>query len=188
MQIKIYFLCKQVYLETIGVLNKIEKIVDVIFEDESTEKGDNFERYVVNLFNKKYFTVSEWTSDISRKHDRFIESDSNPDLVMRYKYKDRNELFCVECKFRSNLYQKKIQWSTPKQLERYRNYEKEKNLPFFIVIGLGGKPNFLKECFVFLLKKLNILHFIPVCLKNLNVIQKKIFSGEREYYFKIMNI
>ena len=38
-----YFLYKQVYLETMGVLDKIEKIADVVFEDESTEKEDKRE-------------------------------------------------------------------------------------------------------------------------------------------------
>ena len=158
-----------------GVLDKIEKIVDVVFEDESTEKGDNFERYVVNLFNDKYFTVSEWTSDISRKHDRFIESDSNPDLVMRYKYKDKNELFCVECKFRSNLYQKKIQWSTPAQLERYRNYAKERNLPFFIVIGLGRRPNSPERMFCIPLKEVKYPALYPSVFEKFERDPKKNF-------------
>lgn len=123
-----------------SLLGKIERIVDVVMEDDSVEKGDDFEKYIVDLFDERYFSVVEWTSDISRKHDRFVESDTNPDLVMRYNYKDRNESFCIECKFRSNLYQNKLHWSTPDQLKRYRNYAKEKNLPFFIVIGLGRNP------------------------------------------------
>ncbi len=158
-----------------GVLDKIEKIVDVILEDESTEKGDSFERYVVNLFNEKYFTVSEWTSDISRKHDRFIESDTNPDLVMRYKYKDRNELFCVECKFRSNLYQKKIQCSTPAQLERYRNYAIERSLPFFIVIGLSGRPNFPERMFCIPLKEVKYPALYPSVFEKFERDPEKFF-------------
>ncbi|MEA1985751.1 MAG: hypothetical protein U9N13_08910 [Euryarchaeota archaeon] len=124
-----------------SLLGKIDRIIDIIQEDGSVEKGDDFEKYVVDLFDEHYFSVVEWTSDISRKHDRVVESDTNPDLLMRYSHKDRNERFCIECKFRSNLYQNKLHWSKPYQLKRYRNYARESNLPFFVVIGLGGYPS-----------------------------------------------
>ena len=144
-----------------GFLKKLDKIMDVIFDedsidnekndvengvnlnqiDDSVEKGDAFETYVVNLFSEEYFKISEWTSDISRKHNRFVESDCNPDLVMRYNYKNIDERFCIECKFRSNLYKGKLSWSNHSQIERYKNYANEKDLPVFIVIGLGGYPD-----------------------------------------------
>ena len=113
----------------------------ILKENECVTKGDEFEQNVVNLFDtKNYFSVVEWTSDISRKHNCFVESDCNPDLVMRYKYKSKNEKFCIECKFRSKLYKGKLSWSTNSQLNRYRKYEKENDMPFYVVIGLGGNP------------------------------------------------
>lgn len=121
-------------------LGKLERIVDVVLEDDCVEKGDDFEGYVANLFDERYFSIVEWTSDISRKHDRIVESDGNPDLMIRYKYKDRNEKFCVECKFRSGLYQDKLHWTKPYQLDRYRKYAADNEIPFFVVIGLGGNP------------------------------------------------
>lgn len=66
---------------------------------------------------------------------------------MRYRYKDREELFYVECKFRSDLYQNKLNWTNPDQLERYREYERESKLPFFVVIGLGGSPDYPERMF-----------------------------------------
>jgi hypothetical protein len=122
-------------------LGKLERIADVLAEGESVEKGNDFERYVVNLFDERYFSIVDWTSDISRKHDRLVESDGNPDLTVRYNYKDRNELFCVECKYRSGFYNGKLHWAKPYQMERYQRYARERGLPFFVVIGLGGKPD-----------------------------------------------
>lgn len=137
-----------------GLLKKLGKIVNVILEDDSiekhpkndsieknpediaVEKGNDFERYVVDLFDGKYYSVVEWTTDMGRKHDRYVESDSRPDLTMRYVPK--NESFCIECKFRSDLYQGKLQWSNPQQLKRYQAFSRETGLPFFVVIGLGG--------------------------------------------------
>ena len=56
------------------------------------------------------------------------------------RYKPNSEIFCIECKFRSNLYEGKLIWSNPQQLKRYQAYAGESELPFFVIIGLGGNP------------------------------------------------
>jgi hypothetical protein len=122
-----------------GLLRKIENIVDVLTEDGSEGKGDDFERCVVDLFDEKYFSIVQWSTDITRKHDRYVESDSGPDLILRYIPK--SELFCVECKFRSDLHEGELRWSNPKQLERYKKFVEKNKFPFFVVIGLGGEPS-----------------------------------------------
>ena len=127
------------------IVDKILKVVDVLKEVESVGKGNDFEKYVVDLFDDRYFSIVQWTTDITRKHDRFVESDAGPDLIIRYKPKD--ETFCVECKFRSDLYEGKLHWSTSQQLRRYQTFAKEKDLPFFTIIGLGGSSSHPKRMF-----------------------------------------
>lgn len=134
-----------------GILNKIKKVVDVFTEDESVEKGNDFEKYVVNLFDDRYFSIIQWSTDITRKHDRYVESDAGPDLIMRYIPKD--EIFCVECKFRSDLFEGKLQWSNPQQLKRYQDFARENRLPFFVVIGSGMKPYYPERMFCIPLKE-----------------------------------
>ena len=128
-----------------GLFRKLRKIFSVIFENESEQKGDDFERYVVDLFDEKKFSIVQWTTDMARKHNRFVESDCGPDLVFRHRF--TNEIFCVECKFRSKLFKGKLQWSTPKQLGRYRTFAVDNRVPFFVVIGLGGKARKPKRLF-----------------------------------------
>lgn len=128
-----------------GFVNKIMKAFDVLTEDESVGKGNDFEKYVVDLFDEDYFSVVQWSTDITRKHDRFVEADMDPDLIMRYEPK--GEIFCVECKFRSDLYEDKLNWSNSHQLERYKEYAEEHRLPFFVVIGLGGDPTYPERMF-----------------------------------------
>lgn len=128
-----------------GFINKIIKAVDVLTEDESIEKGNEFEKYVLDLFDDRYFSITHWNADIARKHDRFVESDMGPDLTMRYLPKD--ELFYVECKFRSTLYEDKLNWSNFQQLRRYQDFARENGLPFFVVIGLGGNPSYPERMF-----------------------------------------
>jgi hypothetical protein len=128
-----------------GFVNKIMKAVDILTEDEFVEKGGEFEKYVLDLFDERYFSIVQWSTDITRKHERFVESDAGPDLTMRYMPKD--EIFCVECKFRSTLYEGKLQWSNSQQLGRYQDFAEENGLPFFVVIGLGEDPSDPKRMF-----------------------------------------
>jgi hypothetical protein len=129
-----------------GIMDRITKAIDVLTEDESIEKGNNFEKYVIDLFDDRFFSIVDWTRDHNRKHDRIVESDMGPDITVRYEPK--NEKFCVECKFRSHLTEGKLEWTYPKQLERYQLYAfAEHRLPFFVVIGLGGSASNPGECF-----------------------------------------
>jgi hypothetical protein len=136
-----------------GLFRKLREIFRVIFEKNSEQKGDDFERYVVDLFDEKHFSVVQWTTDMARKHTRFVESDCGPDLVLRYRY--TNEIFCVECKFRSKLFKGKLQWSASRQLERYRVFAKYNKIPFFVVIGLGGMARKPKKMFCVPLEETN---------------------------------
>ncbi|KCZ73387.1 hypothetical protein ANME2D_00453 [Candidatus Methanoperedens nitroreducens] len=124
-----------------GILNKIGKVIDVLLEEENEnyDKGVEFEKYVAKLFNQKYFSIADWTRDLSGKHDIRVESDSNPDLTVRYL--PTNEKISVECKFRSNLYKGKLRWTYGLKIEDYRLYSRENNIPTFIAIGLGGYPD-----------------------------------------------
>ena len=54
-----------------GFVNKIIKAVDVLTEGESVGIGNDFEKYVVDLFDEDYFSVVQCT-DITRKHDRLV--------------------------------------------------------------------------------------------------------------------
>ncbi|AKB80928.1 hypothetical protein MSBR3_0350 [Methanosarcina barkeri 3] len=114
-------------------------------ESENVEKGNKFERYVVDKFDDKLFSIVEWTTDMCRKHNRYVESDCNPDLVIR----DRttNETFCVECKYRSRLVNGFFNWSYPDQIDRYFSYSHDRKIPFYVVLGLGGNPDSPIEVF-----------------------------------------
>jgi hypothetical protein len=158
------------------LINKLKKTVEVLKEDESVEKGNDFEKYVVSLFDDKYFSVVQWSTDIARKHDRFVESDTGPDLIVRYIPKD--EVFCVECKFRSSLFEGKLQWSDPQQLRRYQGFAREKRLPFFVVIGFGGDPSHPKKMFCLPLEEARYPTLYP------SIFEKFERNPERNFFWR----
>ena len=113
----------------------------------SMDKGNEFEKYVANIFNLKsnYFAISNWNTDLSDKRAGIsVESDHNPDFLIRYK--PTNEQFAVECKWRASTYYNQeirditIKWAESYQIKNYQKYSKEHNVPVFVVIGLAGKP------------------------------------------------
>ena len=135
-----------------GFLDKLAKTLDLWLADEEAEdvnyqKGTDFEKYVAGLFTRRsdYFAISDWTRD---NHDKskgiYVESNTNPDLVIRYK--PTNEKFAVECKYRSGFYRSQkingpvVKWAAPDQIKRYNAYSRSNRIPVFVVVGVGGSP------------------------------------------------
>ena len=137
-----------VLLTTLGIVlltKNSDKIVESIettqkeIEVERTDKqkGDDFEKYVVQKFSKNYFSVLEWTGD-KYVNGTYAQSNTYPDLAFKFKFKDIDTDFAVECKYRSDYYKNGVEWCTNRQLENYRNYAKDKQRAVFAVIGIGG--------------------------------------------------
>ena len=119
-------------------------------EEKNKEKGDMFEIYVESLFDKRYFVTEEWTSDIyNKRNGSYVESNKNPDMVILYK--PTGERFAVECKYRSDFtYSEKIddncvKWSYPEQIYRYNEFQQIRQIPVFIVIGIGNGSDIRKK-------------------------------------------
>src|SRR5690606_8266883 len=91
-----------------------------------------------------------------------------------------NEIFCVECKFRSKLYKGKLQWSSPKQLGRYRTFAQDNLVPFFVVIGLGGKARKPKRMFCIPLEEAKYHAIYPEMYKKFERDPKKKFSWKKK--------
>lgn len=170
-----------------GFLDKLGKTIDVWLGEEeeyeefeqktareiNKEKGDMFEQYVVDLFGrqKKYFAIHDWTRDVDCKQaGTYVESNQNPDLIIRYKPKD--EKFAVECKWRKGLYHNKkfnepmLGWASPEKIKRYNKYSKDNKIPVFIFIGLGGTPDDPNTTFCIPLKEAKYPDLFPSVLEK----------------------
>ncbi len=122
------------------------------FDPENYEKGVAFERKVIELFNLQDFAIHDWTRDIWRKHgDIKVESDSNPDLVIRHK--PTNEKFAIECKFRSEIKQDVIGFDYRNKIDKYLKYSQDSNIPVFVVIGIGNDVMNIDRMFCIPLEK-----------------------------------
>ena len=100
-------------------------------------KGDCFESYVCRLFPESHFTLVQATTTRDDLNGRRIEQSLQPDF--QFRHEPSRHRFWVECKFRSQLYDNKIQWAEKWQLDRYKEFQEMKRPEkIYVVIGFGG--------------------------------------------------
>ena len=144
---------------------KVLKNIKMATSNDPFVVGQIFEERVNDLFSKKYFLIAEKTHSTETNQEEYVESSMNPDFI--YRYKPTGELFAVECKYRSSLIDGKLSWSNPKQLKRYQKFQRERNIPVFIVIGLGGEDvSEYKEMFCIPLEEAKYPDLYPSVFKK----------------------
>ncbi|WP_233564700.1 hypothetical protein [Methanohalophilus sp. RSK] len=161
----------------------IEEKEDQVSDDEnkveeSIKKGDSFEQFVADKFSKKYFSIVDWTTDVTRKYNRKVESNSNPDLCFRYTPND--DRFAVECKFRSGLYQGGISWCKKYQMDKYKEYSENNDIPLYIVIGLGGSPESPERMFCIPIEEAKYTKLYPSIFENYERNTDELFFWDAE--------
>lgn len=105
---------------------------------ELKRKGDEFEAFIFERFDRKYFTIRYWNGDLSHK-GFYPVSNTYPDLEIEFKLGDFKRVFAIECKFRSKLFKNSFELDT-RNLENYRKYSQEKSIRVYIAVGLYGEP------------------------------------------------
>lgn len=103
-------------------------------------KGREFEDHVLELLgvaNNDRLTLKEWRGDKSLP-GIYPEGNSNPDLVLKYDGKP----FAIECKWRSHM-PKDIskELLPPARVALFERYAKERHMPIFLLLGIGGLPS-----------------------------------------------
>jgi len=133
----IYAIHKQLHRSYLAIYTRIRSIT----LPEDVLKGREFEDYVLELFKlheKNGFVLKEWQGD-KVLGDICPESNRHPDFVFDYQGKG----FAVECKWREKLSSdlEKDLFSTDK-MAIYKQFSTERNIPVFIVLGVGGEPSY----------------------------------------------
>ncbi len=117
-------------------------------ELSSGEKGFLFEKYIVQLLDKKYFKVIEWRSDKIADNGLFAETSKLPDLEIVYMDGQAEFKLAIECKWRQSFYNDGIDWSNKNQIDNYVTYQHKNRLPVFVAIGIGGTPSKPNELYL----------------------------------------
>jgi len=117
--------------------------------EDFKQMGYDFEKYVVELFPKEYYELINWQSDKFHK-GIYPTSNLNPDLLYKRKNtKNSKNTFAIECKFRSSINSGSIKIAEEYKLKQYLDFGKEKSIPIFIALGIGGLPSEPLHVFIF---------------------------------------
>jgi hypothetical protein len=139
--------------ENIKKVEIVENIKPYNKQNSSKEKGDAFEKYIIEKFNKNYFKVLEWRSD--KYHNGISPITSQyPDFEVRYQSKSEMLDFAMECKWRASFDSIEIGWTSIEKLEIYKNYELASRIPVFVIFGIGGSPSNPNEVYIIPLKEI----------------------------------
>lgn len=113
---------------------------------ENQLKGYAFERWVVEHFNADWFKISEWRGDkIAYNGESKIYPQSNEDPDLLFELQKVKEQFAVECKFRA---ERKFAEIEDEDIKRYKEYARNRCIPTFLIIGVGGEPTCPKDVYV----------------------------------------
>lgn len=123
-------------------------------KDANKEKGDIFEKFIVQKFDKNFFTILEWRSD-KYIDGQYAISNKLPDLEFQFITKGYQSRFAIECKYRKRYMNNQIEIARDYQINNYRKFETERKIPVYIVLGLGGKPSKPDELFLIPIKYIN---------------------------------
>jgi hypothetical protein len=162
------------------IIADAENRISALDTDSETElinynkkNGDDFEKFIVQKFDKKYFSIKEWAGDKYIKGN-YAKTTSQPDLLLEFKLREKSSELSVECKWRKNYYKNGVEFAKKEQLERYKEFQKEKNIPVFIAIGIGGKGMSPEQFYIIPLQEIN-KNFLS--MSELKKYEKKIGSN-----------
>lgn len=127
--------------------------------DINKKKGDDFEKFVVQKFNKRFFKLKGWTGD-KYVNGVYAETTLHPDLLLEHSADNQTSEFAVECKWRSDFFNNGIVFTTPEQLTRYQDFAASRKIPVFIAIGIGGEASNPKHLYIVPLRVIKS-SFIP---------------------------
>jgi hypothetical protein len=145
---------------------------------DNFEKGRLFEEYVTRLFNKRNFRIDKRHESRKIIGHYVPISFTYPDLELVFFIGPKQYRFAVECKWRRAFNNDKIQWAKPHQIKAYEDFQRQKCIPVFIAIGIGGYPSRPEKLFVTPLS--NISNSTEVSESNLILFKRK--PHHRLYY------
>jgi hypothetical protein len=107
----------------------------------------HFEGYVVSLFDPLYFSLRVYSRQKALAGNGH-EDGFMPGLEGEFRNKDLTEKFSLECLYIPKVNSINIIKFSGKQINRYKEFEQDRESEVYLVIGLEGDPESPKELYV----------------------------------------
>lgn len=157
------YLCQEA--RNVGIKwDEVERLIDTALtetghaEVEEVEwchhQGLEFEKYIISRLCSHYKLI-HWTCDKcyeDKTGNKHMDADiTNPDLQFSATSDSNVPAFAIECKWHSeeSSEKEKLRIAQGKcQLNRYREFRQQKNIPVFIAVGIGRTGKEIKELYI----------------------------------------
>jgi hypothetical protein len=113
------------------------------------EKAQAFEEWVIAHLSKQHHTLKDMRSDRNARY----AADVHPDMVVALDLGGQEYPFAIECKWRNSLMGAGVDMSQ-EQIARYQRFALDRQMPIFLIMGIGGHPSAPAELFVVPLNRL----------------------------------
>lgn len=125
-----------------GLLDSLTKAAKVLVNElntpESFKIGEKFEKYSrEHIFPQNKYKLLKQTHNYNQNNKDYVDESKEPDFKLQCL--DTKKEFYIECKFRSYLYEGKLQFCKQYQFDRYKEFSKGKVV--FVLIGVGEDPS-----------------------------------------------
>lgn len=138
---------KEIIKEVENQISNFDADSETAIIDYNKKNGVDFEKFIVQKFDKKYYTIKEWAGD-KYINGTYAKTTLQPDILLEFKLRQVSSQLSVECKWRKNLYKNGVEFAKQEQFERYKNFQSEMKIPVFIAIGIGGKGLSPEQLFI----------------------------------------
>ena len=114
--------------------------VEIIHDKEPHNKQYEFQKFVVNQFDKPTFNIYRWGDNGVATNS--IKGRRDPNLIFFAFNNGLQERFAIECKWRKRNFRifGGFKWAEPSEVINYREFSIDERMPVFVVIGTGGTP------------------------------------------------
>jgi hypothetical protein len=135
-------------------------------KSESLLKGHAFEEFIATKVSKnRAYKLKEWRGD---KYANGIYAESNlfPDLEFELTAGSKEYRFAIECKWRNNFYEGRLELFKETQLKNYWRYSAERKIIVFVAIGVGIEDHHPRELYIIPLSKIHSTHIFKSDLNH----------------------
>ena len=138
-------------------------------KDFRSEVIQQFITQIPDLEQKKKI-IKEWAGD-KYVNGSYAKTTLHPDILLEFSIRQKSSELSVECKWRKSYYKNGVELAKKEQLERYKEFQKERNIPVFIAIGIGGKGTEPEQLYIIPLQEITT-NFLS--MNELKKFEKKI--------------
>jgi len=131
---------KAAFAQIDEILSSADNEAETEIVDQEKKKGDDFEKFIIKKFNKKFFTIKQWAGD-KYVEGIFSEKTQQPDIIVEFNLGNYSKKVAIECKYRSSIFKGSVQFSYDDQLKRYKEFEQKEHTDVYIALGIGGKAS-----------------------------------------------